>query len=316
MITLSKHLIISFLTARNLSKNKGLKKFFEIFYIRFIYAFDFIRNFFNNQKDNYENINSSKYFEENIESTKVIEDLKNFGFNNFLKLRKNDLELLKSEISHTNSIISFKGKKNSDKFSKTINFSDKLKDIYEKSKENEISHVALDIDLSKTNYIKEFATSDFLMNLAKNYIKSDKISISGQCYISNPVQISETEKKDNAQYFHYDNDFKKFFKVFIYLSDVNHSAGPHSFVAKTNTKKIFRHIVAERIDDTEITKFYDKESIKVFEGKEGNIIVEDTFGLHKGSPPINQSRIMLILIYGHGLGIDIYKNPLIKVSNK
>ena len=215
MITLSKHLIISFLTARNLSKNKGLKKFFEIFYIRFIYAFDFIRNFFNNQKDNYENINSSKYFEENIESTKVIEDLKNFGFNNFLKLRKNDLELLKSEISLTNSIISFKGKKNSDKFSKNINFSDKLKDIYEKSKENEISHVALDIDLSKTNYIKEFATSDFLMNIAKNYIKSDKISISGQCYISNPVQISETEKKDNAQYFHYDNDFKKFFKAIV-----------------------------------------------------------------------------------------------------
>ena len=45
---------------------------------------------------------------------------------------------------------------------------------------------------------------------------------------------------------------------------------------------------------------------------EGNIIVEDTFGLHKGSSPINQSRVMLILIYGHGLGIDIYKNPLIK----
>ena len=315
MITLSKHFIISLFTAINLSKNKGLKKFFEIFYIRFIFAFDFIRNFFNNQKDNCKNINSSKYFEENIESAKIIEDLKNFGYNNFLKLRKNYLELLKSEISLTNSLISFKGKKNSDKFRKTINFSDKLKDIFEKSKENEISHIALDIDLSKTNYIKEFATSEFLMNIARNYIKSDKISISGQCYISNPVQISETEKKDNAQYFHYDNDFKKFFKVFIYLSDVNHSAGPHSFVAKTNTKKIFKHIVAERIDDREIAKFYDKESIKVFDGKEGNIIVEDTFGLHKGSPPINQSRIMLILIYGHGLGIDIYKNPLIKEYN-
>ena len=315
MITLSKHFIISFLTARHFSKNKGLKKFFEIFYIRFIFAFYFIRNFFNNQKDNCKNINSSKYFEENIESAKIIEDLKNFGYNNFLKLRKNYLELLKSEISLTNSLISFKGKKNSDKFRKTINFSDKLKDIFEKSKENEISHIALDIDLSKTNYIKEFATSEFLMNIARNYIKSDKISISGQCYISNPVQISEAEKKDNAQYFHYDNDFKKFFKVFIYLSDVNHSAGPHSFVAKTNTKKIFKHIVAERIDDREIAKFYDKESIKVFDGKEGNIIVEDTFGLHKGSPPINQSRIMLILIYGHGLGIDIYKNPLIKEYN-
>ena len=315
MITLSKHFITSFLAAKYLSKNKGIKKFFEIFNIRFIFAFDFIRNFFNDRKNDYNNISSSKYFEENIESIKVIKDLKNFGFNNFLKLKKNYLELLKSEISLTNSTISFKSKKNSDKFSKNINFSDELKDIFKKSKENEIPHVALDIDLSKTNYIKEFATSEFLMNIAKNYIGSDKISISGQCYISNPAQISETEKKDNAQYFHYDNDFKKFFKVFIYLSDVDHSAGPHSFVSKTNTKKTFKHIVAERIDDREITKFYDKENIKVFSGKEGNIIVEDTFGLHKGSHPINKSRIMLILIYGDGLGIEIYKNPLIKELN-
>ena len=73
------------------------------------------------------------------------------------------------------------------------------------------------------------------------------------------ANIGKLKKKDNAQYFHYDNDFKKFFKVFIYLSDVSHNAGPHSFVAKTNTKKTFKHIVAERIDDREITKFYDKE---------------------------------------------------------
>ena len=30
---------------------------------------------------------------------------------------------------------------------------------------------------------------------------------------------------------------KKFFKVFIYLSDVSHNAGPHSFVVKTNTNR-------------------------------------------------------------------------------
>ena len=50
MITLSKHLFLSLLTAKNLSKNKGIKKFFEIFVIRFFYAFDFIRNFFNSKK--------------------------------------------------------------------------------------------------------------------------------------------------------------------------------------------------------------------------------------------------------------------------
>ena len=63
------------------------------------------------------------------------------------------------------------------------------------------------------------------MDLAKKYINYNSISVSALCYISNPTQTSESEKKDNAQYFHYDNDFKKFFKVFIYLSDVSLAAG-------------------------------------------------------------------------------------------
>ena len=133
-----------------------------------------------------------------------------------------------------------------------------------------------------------------------------------QQHISNPTQTSESEKKDNAQYFHYDNDFKKFFKVFIYLSDVSLTAGPHSFVSKTNKRKKFKHIVAERIDDKEINKFYNTEDIKIFDGKKGKIIIEDTFGLHKGTPPSKKSRIVLILIFGYDLGIGIYKNSLIK----
>jgi len=315
MLTLSKHLIISFLTAKNLSKNKGLKKFLEIFNIRFLFAFDFIRNFFNLKNDNITNVTSTNYFEKNIASKNILSDLKTLGYNNFLKVKENYLRLLRDEISLENSTISFKGKKNFHKFQENINNSDNLNSIFLKSKENEISHVALDIDLGKTKFIKEFATSDFLMNIAENYINSKKISISGQCYISNPTDISESEKKDNAQFFHYDNDFKKFFKVFVYLSDVNHSAGPHSFVSKTNIKKFFKHIVAERIDDKEINKFYDPKNIKIFNGEKGNVIIEDTFGLHKGNPPIKDSRIMLILIYGHGLGIDIYKNSLLKEVN-
>ena len=73
----------------------------------------------------------------------------------------------------------------------------------------------LDIDINKTKTIKEFATSSFFVQLAKNYI-GKKISISGQCYISNPIPVTEGQKKDFAQYFHYDNDFKKFLK-FLFI---------------------------------------------------------------------------------------------------
>ena len=83
MITLSKHLLLSLLTAKNLSKNKGIKVF-EIFIIRFFYAFDFIRNFFNSKKKYDKEIFSEKYFEENISTNQVLSDLNKFGYNNFL----------------------------------------------------------------------------------------------------------------------------------------------------------------------------------------------------------------------------------------
>ena len=258
---------------------------------------------------------SEKYFEKDINTNQVLNDLNKFGYNNFLKLKTDYLNLIKEEISLKNSTISFKGKKSFEDFQDHLSDKSNLDNIFSKSLEKNISHVALDINLAKTSFIQELATSNFFMDLSKKYINNDSISVSALCYISNPTQITESEKKDNAQYFHYDNDFKKFFKVFIYLNDVSLAAGPHSFVAKTNTKKFFKHIVAERIDDKEINKSYNVEDIKIFNGKKGNVIIEDTFGLHKGTPPSKESRIVLILIYGYDLGIDIYKNPLIKKFN-
>ena len=312
MITLSKHILLSLLTAKHLSKNKGIKKFFEIFIIRFFYAFDFIRNFFNSKKNYDKEIFSEKYFEENISTNQVLSDLNRLGYNNFLKLKEDYLHLIKEEISLKNSTISFKGKKSFMSLQDHLSDESNLNNIFSKSLEKNISHVALDINLAKTSYIKELATSNFFMDLAKKYINNESVSVSALCYISNPTQTTESEKKDNAQYFHYDNDFKKFFKVFVYLSDVSLAAGPHSFVSKTNTRKKFKHIVAERIDDKEINKFYNTEDIKIFDGKKGKIIIEDTFGLHKGTPPSKDSRIVLILIFGYDLGIGIYKNSLIK----
>ena len=154
MKTLFKHFIVSYFTARNLSKNQDIKKFFDIFIIRFFYAFSFIRNFFNRNNYNFQKIHSKEYFKKNITNEKVLKDLNSAGYNDFL-------------------------------------------------------------------------------NLKKKYLN-------------------------------------------------------------------------------EIKKFYDNKNIKTFKGKEGKVIIEDTFGLHKGTPPSSKSRIMLILIYGHGPGINNYKNLLIK----
>ena len=209
-----------------------------------------------------------------------------------------------------NSSIEFKGYKKINNFVYSLEKSDQLNKLLKKSIKFNISHVSLNINIKKTNYIKNLATSDFLLDVAKNYLGRDKISISCLCYISNPANITENEKKDNAQYFHYDNDFKKFFKVFLYLNDVDINSGPHAFVQFSHNKRLFKHLLSTRLDDKEIINNYGKKNIKTFSKSKGSLIFEDTFGLHKGNLPKKKSRIVLILIYGQSDGIGIYKNSL------
>ena len=165
MLTLSKHILVSFLTAKNLSKNKGIKIFFEIFIIRFFYAFNFIRNLFHFEKKYEKEIFSEKYFVEKINTSQVSKDLNTIGYNNFLKLKDDCLSLIKKEISLKNSIISYKGKKNFENFQACLNEKSNLDIIFSKSLEQGLSHVALDIDLAKTSFIQELATSNFSINI-------------------------------------------------------------------------------------------------------------------------------------------------------
>ncbi len=310
-----KHFVVSYFTAKNRSKNRGIKNFYDIFIIRFFYAFSFIRNHFNRNNYTPVKIISKKFFKKNISNEKVLNDLNSLGYNDFLSLKKDYVDNIKKEISLKSSSISFKSDNKFNKFKEFIGNNDGLDTILKKSKKKQVPHVAIDINLKKTKILKELATSKFFIELSKKYLNPKTISIASQCYISNPIRISEKDKKDYAQYFHYDNDFRKFFRVFIYLSDVDFSAGPHSFVAKTNVKKSFKHLLAERIDDSEIKKFYGNKNIKTFNGQKGKVIIEDTFGLHKGNPLLSKSRVMLILTYGHGSSINNFKNLLIKQFN-
>ena len=195
MYVIIRHFILSISTAINLSKAQGVFSFFRIFYIRFFYAFSFIRNFVNSNNSKVKNITSSNYFIKNIKSTKVINDLNKFGYNDFLKVKNSYLNNIKKEITLNNASISFKGRKKSKGFFKELNSRDNLNSLLSKSKKNKISHIALNIDISKTKYIKSLATSNFCMNIARDYINSDKISVSGQCSISNPTKTTEVGKK-------------------------------------------------------------------------------------------------------------------------
>lgn len=311
MNVLYNHFINSYSVAKNLSKNQGIINFFQIFIIRFFFAFNFLRKILNKKPILVSNVESNELFEQkNIKSEIVLKNLDKKGFSDDLILNSNEVNKAIDDISLNSSKIFFKGEKKISKFISSINNKDNIHSIQEKSKQFNLSHVSLEVDLNKTHNIRKIATSDFFVDIAKKYIGNNKISVSSLCYISNSVKTSDLEKKDNAQFFHYDNDFKKFFKVFLYLSDVDKNSGPHSFVQFSHKKKNYKHLFCRRIDDQEIKDVYGDQNIISFDRPKGSLIFEDTFGLHKGTAPINNSRVVLILVYGKSKGIGIYNNSL------
>ncbi len=98
---------------------------------------------------------------------------------------------------------------------------------------------------------------------------------------------------DNA--FHHDAlDFKSL-TVFIYLTDVEYSSGPHVVIEGTNANKSFADICHIVVTDTIVRqKFGDR--IKVILGQKGSMFFEETSSYHKAST-CQTERLMLSIDY-------------------
>ena len=309
MLLIVKHFYLSLLTSLHFSKNrsfiKQLKNFFIIFYIKFFCAFNFFRGKKKNIYKDYHSINQENLFINEIELKKIIKKLDNLGFYENVFLNKETVNKIIKTVTKNNLSFFSKGKENNFlTFLGVLNENDNLEIIKNKGLENKISHIASIIKLNECQIIKELIKSNLFLNVAKNYIGSNKLEVTAECYISNPFLINEDQKKDNAQYYHYDLDYKRFLKIFLYLTDVNEESGPHIFIEGTHKKKKIKHILSERISDIEIKENYDDKLKKIILGEKGKVIFEDTFGLHKGLSPKNKSRIMIVIQYGKGLGIN------------
>ncbi len=100
-----------------------------------------------------------------------------------------------------------------------------------------------------------------------------------------------------AQFYHFDMDRVKWLKVFIYLTDVGPADGPHAFIAGSHRPgAIPQHFLDRgyvRLMDDEVFGHYGESSEVKFAAPRGTVIVEDTRGLHKGSPVSDNPRLLL-----------------------
>ena len=146
-------------------------------------------------------------------------------------------------------------------------------------------------DIVHCPHILALANDSTLLALAESYIGcKPTISQLGVRW-SFPTQ----GLRSDLQTFHRDSEDWRYFKVLVYLTDVDAGDGPHVYVRGTHkTRAPFR---LQLQTDGEISRQYGEDRLIVATGQRGFAFAVDTAGVHKGAPPTGRPRLMLQIQY-------------------
>lgn len=100
---------------------------------------------------------------------------------------------------------------------------------------------------------------------------------------------------EHAELFHRDYDDLRFIKLFLYLTDVDENSGPHIFVRGSHRQE--RLLARVRFDEDQVAACYPAEDRLRLVGKAGTSFLENTFGLHRGIPPVSAPRLIFQVLY-------------------
>jgi len=149
----------------------------------------------------------------------------------------------------------------------------------------------------------KLAFDPYIIAIATRYLGCPPVHVQTNAWFSFPGGTSKHNLSMNGQLFHQDKEFIKFFKVFIYLSDVGMEQGPHSYVEGSHHDELHRKGVAlsDRVTDADIGRYYERSRIKTVTGSAGSILFGDTSCVHKGEAVTHGMRIMLQLEFASSL---------------
>ena len=305
-IFFSKHLLDSIRDSYKVYKYFNLKRYnsflilLKIFVIRFFYSFEGIRNRIKPKFPSKETrLKDNLFSDEKLNSYKIINDIDKKGYSETFLLKKKITDNILKESLDNDEFVLNKIDPNIKVKDLKILENENIDSYIKRLSSHKISRLTKTINLSnKKSELNKLIMSDEVLNIAKNYLNTKEISINASFFISNPLETSENEKYKNAQYFHWDNDFTKFIKLYIYLNDVNYDNGPHIFIPETHKFKKQNNKLCRLYSDINIENNYAKS--KIFTGNAGSMFFVDSFGIHKGIPPSESHRLMLNVHFGRG----------------
>ncbi len=117
------------------------------------------------------------------------------------------------------------------------------------------------------------------------------------------MPVGEGTTRVQSQRWHRDPDDKKMCKVFLYLTDVDESAGPFTYVVGSQYggkwRKIFPQLppLETYPPDGGVEKRVPAADMLVATGKAGTMIFCDTSGLHRGGYATQKNRVMFTAVY-------------------
>ena len=239
------------------------------------------------------NINLDKletYIENNKKPEQILKELNTDGYSVIKNIiSKEMIKVLKDSIIKTPGVYS------SDEFPPESNLT---KEFFDIENPKGVRFVYSGTDLLKNSIIQNLDFDKFFINSAKNYLGCVPVLDIVGAWWSSP---SEKPDYTAAQFWHHDMDRPKWLKIFIYLTDCGEKNGPHEFITGSHKNngipKNLRSKGYIRLDDEIISKYYSKNHIKKFTANEGDLILEDTIGLHKGKQLLEGRRLMLNFQY-------------------
>ena len=147
--------------------------------------------------------------------------------------------------------------------------------------------------------IQEQIMDPVLINIARKYLECEPIFDFPAMWWS--TSFLKEASGEAAQIYHFDLDRLKWLKIFIYLTDVDETTGPHRLIKGSHLPGAKPMTLLKRgyarIPDEDLAKYHKQEDFVVIHGEAGSVFAEDTKCWHKGTPLKKGHRLVLEFEY-------------------
>lgn len=157
--------------------------------------------------------------------------------------------------------------------------------------------------------VQRLLADESLLAVAQGYLRAAPVQDMVAMWWS--VAYGEQASSEAAQLFHFDLDRLRFLKVFVYVTDVDESRGPHVYVRGSHRELPLALRDDRRYTDAEVAAVLPGQTTTII-GSAGTVFLADTRGLHKGLPVQRGERLVFQLEYASSLFGTIVERPVLQ----